>query len=57
VQEALEKRGIKMVVRRGAPDDIALEAGKDASLIVTDRGYMRPQKRCARGSPERPSVP
>jgi deoxyribodipyrimidine photo-lyase len=45
VQEALEKRGIKMVVRRGAPDDIALEAGKDASLIVTDRGYMRPQKR------------
>jgi deoxyribodipyrimidine photo-lyase len=45
VQEALEKCGIKMVVRRGAPDDIALEAGKDASLIVTDRGYMRPQKR------------
>ena len=45
MQEALEKRGIKMVVRRGAPDDIALEAGKDASLIVTDRGYMRPQKR------------
>jgi deoxyribodipyrimidine photo-lyase len=45
VQEALEKRGIKMVVRRGAPDDLALEAGKDASLIVTDRGYMRPQKR------------
>ena len=45
VQEALEKRGIKMVVRRGAPDDFALEAGKDASLIVTDRGYMRPQKR------------
>ena len=45
MQEALEKCGIKMVVRRGAPDDIALEAGKDASLIVTDRGYMRPQKR------------
>jgi deoxyribodipyrimidine photo-lyase len=45
VQEALEKCGIKMVLRRGAPDDIALEAGKDASLIVTDRGYMRLQKR------------
>jgi deoxyribodipyrimidine photo-lyase len=50
LQEVLEKRGIKMVVRRGASDDIALEAvaleaGKDASLIVTDRGYMRPQKR------------
>jgi deoxyribodipyrimidine photo-lyase len=45
VQEALEKRGIKMVVRKGSPDDIALDAGKDASLVVTDRGYMRPQKR------------
>src|SRR5215210_2218183 len=44
-QEALQKRGIKMVVRKGSPDDVALEAGKDASIIVTDRGYMRPQKR------------
>jgi hypothetical protein len=45
VEEALGKRGIKFVVRRGSPDDVALEAGKNASLIVTDRGYMRPQKR------------
>ena len=45
VQEALEKRGIKMVVREGSPDEVALDAGKDASLIVTDRGYMRPQKK------------
>lgn len=44
VEEALGKRGIKFVVRRGSPDEVALEAGKDASLIVTDRGYMRPQK-------------
>jgi deoxyribodipyrimidine photo-lyase len=44
-QEALTKRGIKMVVRRGPPDEVAIEAGRDASLIVTDRGYMRPQKR------------
>src|ERR687889_2518475 len=34
-QEALKKRGIKMVVRRGSPDEVALEAGEDASLIVT----------------------
>ena len=34
-----------MVVRRGSPDEVAIEAGKDASLIVTDRGYMRPQKK------------
>jgi deoxyribodipyrimidine photo-lyase len=44
-QEALEKRGIKMVVRKGSPDEVALDAGKDASLLVTDRGYLRPQKR------------
>jgi len=44
VQEALDKRSIKMVVRKGSPDVVALEAGKDASLVVTDRGYMRRQK-------------
>jgi len=44
-QEALKKRGIKMVVRRGSPDEVTIEAGKDASIIVTDRGYMRSQKR------------
>ena len=44
VQEALKDRGIRMVVRRGSPDEVALEAGRGASLIVTDRGYMRPQR-------------
>ncbi len=44
VQEALKRRGIKLVVRRGSPDEVALAAGEDASLIVTDRGYMRPQR-------------
>ncbi|MGI9047968.1 MAG: deoxyribodipyrimidine photo-lyase [Rubrobacteraceae bacterium] len=44
-QDALKERGIKMVVRRGSPDEVALDAGKGASLIVTDRGYMRPQRR------------
>src|SRR3954453_4232100 len=43
-QEALEDRGIKMVIRKGSPDEVAIDAGKNASLIVTDRGYMRPQK-------------
>src|ERR687894_3182715 len=28
VEEALGKRGIKFVVRRGSPDDVALEAGE-----------------------------
>ena len=45
VEEALRGRGIKFVVRRGSPDEVALGAGEEASLIVTDRGYMRPQRR------------
>lgn len=45
VEEALGKRGIKFVVRKGSPDAVALEAAKKASLMVTDRGYMRPQRR------------
>ncbi|HEY0128243.1 MAG TPA: deoxyribodipyrimidine photo-lyase [Rubrobacteraceae bacterium] len=45
VQEALSERGIKLAVRRGPPDEVTLEAGEGASLIVTDRGYMRPQRR------------
>ncbi len=44
VEEALKKRKIKFVVRRGSPDGVALEAGENASLIVTDRGYLRPQR-------------
>jgi DNA photolyase len=45
VQQALEKRGIKMVVREGSPEEETLDAGKDASLVITDRGYLRPQKK------------
>ncbi len=45
VQEALKKRGIRFVVRKGSPDEVALEAGANASLVVADRGYTRPQKR------------
>src|SRR3712207_2684219 len=37
VEEDLGRRGIKFVVRRGSPDEVALEAGQDGSLIVTDR--------------------
>lgn len=44
VQANLRKRGIQMVVRRGSPDDVAIDLGKRASLIVCDRGYLRHQK-------------
>jgi deoxyribodipyrimidine photo-lyase len=43
-QAQLEKRGIKMVVRIGAPPDVALEFGLDAAMIVCDRGYLKHQK-------------
>lgn len=40
----MKRRGIKLAVRSGLPDEVALEASENASLIVTDRGYMRPQR-------------
>ncbi len=44
VEEALGKRGIQFVARRGSPDEVALDLGKDASLIVCDMSYLRLQK-------------
>src|SRR5919106_3951420 len=44
-QEALEKRGIEMVDREGSPDEVALEAGKDASPRDTDHRHMAPRQR------------
>ena len=43
-EAALRRRGIKLVVRRGVPPDVALELGQSASLIVCDRGYLRHQR-------------
>jgi deoxyribodipyrimidine photo-lyase len=40
----LEKRGIRMVVRKGAPPDVALELEKNAAIIVCDRGYLKHQR-------------
>ncbi len=41
---ALKARNSKLVVRHGHPVEVALTLGKSASLIVTDRGYLRHQK-------------
>jgi len=43
-QQSLRQRGIKMVVQKGQPVDIALAVGRRASLIVCDRGYLRHQR-------------
>ena len=44
VEAALERRNVSFVVRRGAPDQVALELAADAALLVCDRGYLRPQR-------------
>ena len=44
VETALADRKISFVVQRGAPDEVALRLGKDAALVVCDRGYLRHQR-------------
>jgi deoxyribodipyrimidine photo-lyase len=41
---ALSRRGMRFVLRRGSPPDVALQLGREASLIVCDRGYLRHQR-------------
>jgi deoxyribodipyrimidine photo-lyase len=44
VRDHLTERGIAFVIRRGAPDEVALALAAEASLVVCDRGYLRHQK-------------
>ena len=44
VAAALAERGIRFVVRRGAPHDVAVALGEEAAMVVCDRGYLRDQK-------------
>ena len=41
---ALVQRRIGFVIRRGAPDDVAVALAQRAALVVCDRGYLRPQR-------------
>ena len=43
-QASLAQQGIKMVIQRGSPADVASDLGRKASLIVCDRGYLSHQK-------------
>ncbi|MCF8062218.1 MAG: deoxyribodipyrimidine photo-lyase [Deltaproteobacteria bacterium] len=43
-RRALARREIKLVVLHSPPDEAALQLGRDASLIVTDRGHTRVQR-------------
>jgi deoxyribodipyrimidine photo-lyase len=44
VRDDLARRGIAFVIRRGAPDSVALALAAAASLLVCDCGYLRHQK-------------
>ena len=43
-QNTLSRRGIKMVIQKGVPVEVAFELGRNASVIVCDCGYLRHQK-------------
>jgi deoxyribodipyrimidine photo-lyase len=43
-QASLYAQGIKMIIQSGSPVDVASTLGRNASLIVCDRGYLRHQK-------------
>jgi deoxyribodipyrimidine photo-lyase len=44
VERDLSERGMAFVIRRGAPDAVALQFSSEAALVVCDRGYLKPQK-------------
>ena len=44
-EQRLADRGLQLVVRPEAPDDVALHYAADAAVLVTDRGYLRHQRR------------
>lgn len=48
VHSSLASRGIKLIVRRGSPEAGAVELSGEAALLVTDRGYLRVQKKWRR---------
>lgn len=45
---ALADRGLKLVLRRGRPDEVALALADGASIVVCDRGYLRHQRQWRR---------
>ncbi len=44
VARTLEERRIAFILRRGAPDEVAIGLAADAAMVVCDRGYLRHQK-------------
>ena len=44
-QAALARRGVQLVVRRQSPGQAAIDIARDASMLITDVGYLRIQKK------------
>jgi deoxyribodipyrimidine photo-lyase len=44
VQDTLKKRGIQVVVQCRSPEKAVVDTSKEASLVVTDCGYLRIQR-------------
>jgi deoxyribodipyrimidine photo-lyase len=44
VRQALKKRGIQLVIRHRSPELGVVQMARGASLVVTDRGYLKIQK-------------
>ena len=42
--QVLRERGVGFVIRRGSPDEVALQLAQEAALVVCDEGYLRAQK-------------
>jgi len=55
VRDALVKQGIQFVVRLESPELAAIKLAGEASLVVTDRGYLRIQKQWRRHVSEKVS--
>jgi deoxyribodipyrimidine photo-lyase len=45
LSQALEERGVRLVITTGIPGAATLALGNDAALVVTDKGYLRFQNR------------
>ncbi len=43
-KQVLASRGIQMIVRYGRPVELVLDLGRNASMIVCDRGYLSHQR-------------
>ncbi len=56
-RDALEGRGIRMVVRGVSPEKGVVDLARRASVVVVDRGYLRIQRRWRREAAQRIACP